>query len=68
MFPFHFLGMVNRFDVECTVRGGGKSGQSGAVRLAAARALRSFIDEAAVERMRQGEPGKETKNYANFMY
>ncbi|XP_022100792.1 28S ribosomal protein S9, mitochondrial-like [Acanthaster planci] len=53
MFPFHFLGMLNRFDLDCTVRGGGKSGQSGAVRLASARALRSFIDEAAVERMRQ---------------
>ncbi|XP_038059423.1 28S ribosomal protein S9, mitochondrial-like isoform X2 [Patiria miniata] len=53
MFPFHFLGMLNRFDLDCTVRGGGKSGQSGAVRLATARALRSFVDESTVEKMRQ---------------
>ena len=55
MFPLHFLGMVNRFDLQCFVNGGGPSGQSGAIRLAIARALRSFLDEDAVEKMRQGK-------------
>ena len=55
MFPLHFIGMLNRFDLECQVSGGGSSGQSGAIRLATAKALRSFVDDATIEKMRQGE-------------
>ncbi|XP_033635487.1 28S ribosomal protein S9, mitochondrial-like [Asterias rubens] len=53
MFPLHFIGMLNRFDLECQVSGGGSSGQSGAIRLATAKALRSFVDDATIEKMRQ---------------
>ena len=54
MFPFHFLDRLERHDVTCTVSGGGRSAQAGAIRLAMARALCSFVTEDEVEWMRQG--------------
>ncbi|XP_045443235.1 28S ribosomal protein S9, mitochondrial isoform X3 [Pipistrellus kuhlii] len=53
MFPFHFLDRLGKHDVTCTVSGGGRSAQAGAIRLAVARALCSFVTEEEVEWMRQ---------------
>ncbi|KAK5847856.1 hypothetical protein PBY51_016952 [Eleginops maclovinus] len=53
MFPLQFLDMLGRFDLECTVRDGGRSSQAGALRLAVSRALLSFLSEGQVETMRQ---------------
>nr|XP_019960225.1 PREDICTED: 28S ribosomal protein S9, mitochondrial [Paralichthys olivaceus] len=53
MFPLQFTGTLGRFDLECTVSGGGRSGQAGALRLAVARAVLSFLSEGDVESMRQ---------------
>lgn len=38
------IGMVDRFDIEATVRGGGGSGQAGAIRHGITRALIKFDD------------------------
>ncbi len=40
--PFAVVDRVGSFDVECTVKGGGLSGQAGAVRLGISRALDNF--------------------------
>ncbi|XP_034613926.1 28S ribosomal protein S9, mitochondrial [Trachemys scripta elegans] len=53
MFPFQFLDRLGIHDMVCTVSGGGRSSQAGAIRLASARALCSFISENEVEFMRQ---------------
>ncbi|KAF3688418.1 28S ribosomal protein S9, mitochondrial [Channa argus] len=53
MFPLQFTGTLARFDLECTVSGGGRSSQAGALRLAISRALLSFLSEGEVETMRQ---------------
>ncbi|XP_043926931.1 28S ribosomal protein S9, mitochondrial isoform X2 [Protopterus annectens] len=53
MFPFQFLDRLCMHDMDCTVSGGGSSAQAGAIRLAASRALLSFIPENAMESMRQ---------------
>ncbi|XP_072235844.1 small ribosomal subunit protein uS9m [Leuresthes tenuis] len=53
MFPLQFTGMLGRVDLECTVSGGGRSSQAGALRLAIARALLSFLSERERESMRQ---------------
>uniref|UniRef100_A0A8D0GJ69 Small ribosomal subunit protein uS9m n=1 Tax=Sphenodon punctatus TaxID=8508 RepID=A0A8D0GJ69_SPHPU len=53
MFPFQFLDRLGKHDMVCTVSGGGRSTQAGAIRLAAARALCTFITEAEIEFMRQ---------------
>ncbi|CAK7297983.1 28S ribosomal protein S9, mitochondrial [Vulpes lagopus] len=53
MFPFHFLDRLGKHDTTCTVSGGGRSSQAGAIRLAVARALCSFVTEEEVEWMRQ---------------
>ncbi|XP_022616367.1 28S ribosomal protein S9, mitochondrial [Seriola dumerili] len=53
MFPLQFMGMLGRFDLECTVSGGGRSSQAGALRLAISRALLSFLAEGDMEIMRQ---------------
>nr|XP_054100637.1 28S ribosomal protein S9, mitochondrial isoform X3 [Callithrix jacchus] len=53
MFPFHFVDRLGKHDVTCTVSGGGRSAQAGAVRLAMAKALCSFLTEDEVEWMRQ---------------
>uniref|UniRef100_A0A663F166 Small ribosomal subunit protein uS9m n=1 Tax=Aquila chrysaetos chrysaetos TaxID=223781 RepID=A0A663F166_AQUCH len=53
LFPFQFLDRVGKHDMVCTVSGGGRSTQAGAIRLASAKALRSFVTEKEVEFMRQ---------------
>ncbi|XP_012593118.1 small ribosomal subunit protein uS9m [Microcebus murinus] len=53
MFPFQFLDRLGKHDVTCTVSGGGRSAQAGAIRLAMAKALCSFVTEDEVEWMRQ---------------
>lgn len=55
MFPLQFVDMLGRFDLQCTVSGGGLSSQAGALRLAIARALLNFVSERDIENMRQGE-------------
>uniref|UniRef100_A0AAQ5X6F0 Small ribosomal subunit protein uS9m n=1 Tax=Amphiprion ocellaris TaxID=80972 RepID=A0AAQ5X6F0_AMPOC len=53
MFPLQFMGLLGRFDLQCTVSGGGRSSQAGALRLAISRALLSFLSEGEQETMRQ---------------
>uniref|UniRef100_A0AAQ4R968 Small ribosomal subunit protein uS9m n=1 Tax=Gasterosteus aculeatus aculeatus TaxID=481459 RepID=A0AAQ4R968_GASAC len=53
MFPLQFMGVLGRFDLECTVSGGGRSSQAGALRLAVSRALLGFLSEGDGETMRQ---------------
>ncbi|KAM8904418.1 small ribosomal subunit protein uS9m [Spinachia spinachia] len=53
MFPLQFMGVLGRFDLECTVSGGGRSSQAGALRLAVSRALLGFLPEGERETMRQ---------------
>ncbi|XP_011481863.1 28S ribosomal protein S9, mitochondrial isoform X1 [Oryzias latipes] len=53
MFPLQFTGTLGRFDLECTVSGGGRSSQAGALRLAVSRALLSFLSPSEGEMMRQ---------------
>jgi small subunit ribosomal protein S9 len=43
--PFLIVNGVNKFDVVCTVKGGGLSGQAGAVRHGISRALEKFDPE-----------------------
>ncbi len=43
--PFLIVDRVNNFDVMCTVKGGGLSGQAGAVRHGISRALENFEPE-----------------------
>ncbi|XP_011604724.2 small ribosomal subunit protein uS9m [Takifugu rubripes] len=53
MFPLQFVGLLGRFDLECSVSGGGRSSQAGALRLAISRALLCFLSEGEVENLRQ---------------
>ena len=70
--PFGATEAEGKFDVMCTVRGGGKSGQAGAIRHGIARALatadtdyRPILKKAgmltrdarAIERKKYGQPG-----------
>lgn len=55
MFPMQFVGLLGRFDLECSVSGGGRSSQAGALRLAISRALLCFLSEGEVENLRQGQ-------------
>ena len=74
--PFGATEAEGKFDVMCTVRGGGKSGQAGAIRHGIARALatadtdyRPILKKAgmltrdarAVERKKYGQPGARKK-------
>lgn len=43
--PFFIAGRVNHFDVMCTVKGGGLSGQAGAIRHGISQALQLFEPE-----------------------
>lgn len=54
MFPLQFAGLLGRFDLDCSVSGGGRSSQAGALRLAISRALLCFLSEGEVENFRQG--------------
>ncbi|KAK9882096.1 hypothetical protein WA026_018942 [Henosepilachna vigintioctopunctata] len=44
--------MIGKVDVEAQVKGGGYSGQAGAIRWGISWGLRSFIDSETVEKMR----------------
>lgn len=46
--------MVDKVDIEATVRGGGVSGKAGAIRYGISSGLRSFVDPETVDRMRIG--------------
>lgn len=46
--------MIDKVDIEATVRGGGVSGKAGAIRYGISWCLRSFVDPEVVERMRIG--------------
>ncbi|KAG7173427.1 28S ribosomal protein S9-like 2, partial [Homarus americanus] len=52
IFPLQFTGLLGKVDVVADVEGGGTSGQSGAIRYAVSLALRSFVDQDMVEKMR----------------
>lgn len=54
LFPLLFTDMVDKVDIEATVRGGGVSGKAGAIRYGIAWSLRSFVDPETVEQMRIG--------------
>ncbi len=51
--PFHAVGSESKFDVYCTVKGGGLSGQAGAVRHGISRALDDY-DPNFHKALRQG--------------
>jgi small subunit ribosomal protein S9 len=51
--PFGAIDRVGNFDINCTVKGGGLSGQAGAVRLGISRAL-DIYDETFHKKLRQG--------------
>ena len=70
--PLELVGLVNNFDILVNVKGGGKSGQAGAIRLGIARALLEYDqnlrpdlkkqgmltrDARKVERKKYGQPG-----------
>ncbi|KAL0099034.1 hypothetical protein PUN28_020227 [Cardiocondyla obscurior] len=44
--------MADKVDIEATIKGGGPTGQSGAIRWGIAWGLRSFLDKPTIERMR----------------
>lgn len=46
--------MNGKVDIEANVKGGGFSGQAGAIRWGIAMCLRSFVDAETIERMRLG--------------
>ncbi|XP_053637395.1 small ribosomal subunit protein uS9m isoform X2 [Cherax quadricarinatus] len=52
LFPLQFSGLLGKVDVVADVDGGGFSGQSGAIRYAISMAVRSFVDEQMMEKMR----------------
>lgn len=71
MEPLEALEMVNQFDISARVKGGGSTGQAGAMRLAIARAILEFdpekradlkkggfltVDARRVERKKYGQP------------
>lgn len=54
MYPLHFCDMLGQVDVEVDVQGPGPSAQAGAIRLAIALCLRSFVSPDLVDKMRIG--------------
>ena len=52
--PFQTANLLNKFDADVTVKGGGINGQAGAIKLAIARALTSFDGELRGELKAQG--------------
>lgn len=52
LFPLIFSNMLDKVDVEATMEGGGPSGQAGAIRWGISWALRSFVDQETIEKMR----------------
>jgi small subunit ribosomal protein S9 len=58
--PLEAVKMVNKFDINVVVRGGGSSGQAGAIRLGIARALVEYDEEG-------GEGGEEDKSFRRIL-
>lgn len=54
MYPLVFAGLLGKVDIEAEVFGPGPKNQAGAVRLALARCVRSFVEPNFVEKMRLG--------------
>jgi len=52
LFPLLFSNMLKKVDVEAEVKGGGPSGQAGAIRWGISWALRSFVAQETMESMR----------------
>lgn len=52
--PFEAVNLLEKFDVKATVRGGGTSGQAGAIRLGIARALVQSDEEGAEDGVSSG--------------
>jgi len=52
LFPLLFTDMIDKVDIEATVKGGGISGKAGAIRFGISWALRSFVESETIERMR----------------
>ncbi|XP_012277168.1 28S ribosomal protein S9, mitochondrial [Orussus abietinus] len=52
LFPLTFTEMHDKVDVEATVKGGGRTGQSGAIRWGISWALRSFVNIEMIEKMK----------------
>ncbi|XP_076619833.1 small ribosomal subunit protein uS9m [Colletes latitarsis] len=44
--------MSDKVDIEATVTGGGRTGQSGAIRWGISQGLRNFVDIEMIEKMR----------------
>lgn len=63
--PLEAVDMVNKFDFKITVRGGGSSGQAGAIRLGIARALVQY-DEEGITKKAGEEEGGETGGARSF--
>lgn len=76
IFPLELTEHNGKFDIKVTVRGGGMTGQSGAIQLALARALDDYDeelhsilkehdlltrDDRMVERKKYGQPGARKK-------
>ncbi len=74
--PLELLGMIGKFDISSNVKGGGLSGQAGAIRLAISRCLEKVNaefrpplkkagmlrrDSREVERKKYGQPGARKK-------
>jgi small subunit ribosomal protein S9 len=59
MQPLDVVGMTNKFDLKITVRGGGSSGQAGAIRLGIARALVQYDEESTGTTGKEGGDGEE---------
>jgi len=74
--PLELLGMIGKFDISSNVKGGGLSGQAGAIRLAISRCLEQANsefrpplkkagmlkrDSREVERKKYGQPGARKK-------
>lgn len=55
--------MSEKVDVEATIKDGGPTGQSGAIRWGIAWGLRSFIDKSMIERMRIGKEHNSLKHF-----
>lgn len=63
-----FTDMTDKVDIEATVRNGGPTGQSGAVRWGIAWGLRSFVDKSIIERMRIGKKQSDEKFSLKYAY
>ena len=54
MRPMEIVNMLGKFDILCTVKGGGHSGQAGAIQLGIARALDKFDSAMHVDLRQNG--------------